>query len=134
MFIVTFYLLVIRRHPRSTRVDPLVPYTTLFRSVLRCQDLPVQHLFGYVDDAGEAHPVTSTDVNEYIHEVMGEDFTAKHFRTWTASAIAYEILVLAGEEGVRSEEHTSELQSLMRISYAVFCLNNKITKIITTHT
>src|SRR3546814_3030073 len=91
---------------------------------------------------------------------MGEDFTAKHFRTWTASAIAYEILVLAGEEGVslrdlltpvaaalgntpaiarksyvhpalialakkRSEEHTSELQSLMRISYAVFCLKKK---------
>src|SRR3546814_684539 len=45
--------------------------------------------------------VCSSDlVNEYIHEVMGEDFTAKHFRTWTASAIAYEILVLAGEEGV----------------------------------
>src|SRR3546814_17482019 len=90
---------MIRRPPRSTRTDTLFPYTTLFRS-RRCQDLPGQHLFGYVDDAGEAHPVTSTDVNEYIHEVMGEDFTAKRFRTWTASAIAYEILVLAGEEGV----------------------------------
>jgi len=63
--------------------------------VKRCHDLPGQHLFGWLDDAGEAHPVTSTDVNDYIREAMGDDFTAKHFRTWGASAIAFEALANA---------------------------------------
>lgn len=65
---------------------------TLSRFVKRCQDLPGQNLFRWVDDAGESHPVTSTDVNCYIREAMGEDFTAKHFRTWGASVIAYQAL------------------------------------------
>lgn len=60
--------------------------------VKRCQDLPGQHLFGWLDDAGDAHPVSSTDVNDYIRDAMGDDFTAKHFRTWGASAIAFEAL------------------------------------------
>lgn len=67
----------------------------LVRIVKNAQDLPGQHLFKYVDDAGEAVPVTSTDVNAYIKEAMGEDFTAKHFRTWGASAIAFEELLKA---------------------------------------
>lgn len=60
--------------------------------VKRCQDLPGQHLFGWLDEAGEAHPVTSTDVNDYIRDAMGDDFTAKHFRTWGASVIAFAAL------------------------------------------
>jgi DNA topoisomerase I len=63
--------------------------------VKKCQDLPGQQLFGWLDDAGEAHPVTSTDVNDYIREAMGDDFTAKHFRTWGASVIAFEALASA---------------------------------------
>lgn len=63
--------------------------------VKKCQDLPGQHLFGWLDDAGEAHPVTSTDVNDYIRDAMGDDFTAKHFRTWGASVIAFEALASA---------------------------------------
>ncbi|MBX3592988.1 DNA topoisomerase IB [Sphingomonas sp.] len=63
--------------------------------VKKCQDLPGQHLFCWLDDAGEAHPVTSTDVNDYIREAMGDDFTAKHFRTWGASVIAFETLARA---------------------------------------
>src|SRR3954453_6592622 len=50
--------------------------------VRRCQDLPQQELFAYLDDKGELHDVTSTDVNEYLREVSGADFTAKDFRTW----------------------------------------------------
>ena len=69
---------------------------SLSRFVKRCQDLPGQHLFRWVDADGEAHPVTSTDVNAYIREAMDEDFTAKHFRTWGASVIAFE--ALAGAE------------------------------------
>jgi DNA topoisomerase-1 len=68
---------------------------SLSRFVKRCQDLPGQHLFRWVDAAGEAHPVTSSDVNAYIRDAMGEDFTAKHFRTWSASVLAFEALATA---------------------------------------
>ncbi len=61
--------------------------------VKRMQDLPGQKLFQYVDGDGEPHPVTSTDVNDYIHEAMGDDFTAKNFRTWSASLAAFSRLV-----------------------------------------
>ena len=51
-----------------------------------------QHLFQYLDADGEAHPVTSSDVNAYIADAMGGPFTAKHFRTWGASVLAFEAL------------------------------------------
>lgn len=73
---------------------------TLSRIVRKCQDLPGQNLFQFIDEAGEPQPVSSTDVNDYIREATGEDFTAKHFRTWSASAIAFERICAAGEEGV----------------------------------
>jgi len=73
---------------------------TLSRIVKKCQDLPGQNLFKFIDDDGEAQPVSSTDVNDYIREATGEDFTAKHFRTWCASAIAFEQICGAGEEGI----------------------------------
>lgn len=59
--------------------------------VRRCLDLPGQHLFQYLDDAGEAHPVGSSDVNDWLRQCCG-DFTAKSFRTWHASVIAYAAL------------------------------------------
>jgi len=68
---------------------------SLIRFVRTCQDLPGQHLFGWVDAEGAAHPVSSTDVNDYIHEAMGDAFTAKHFRTWGASVLAFEALATA---------------------------------------
>ncbi len=72
----------------------------LKRIVGRCQDLPGQHLFQYVDEAGEACPISSADVNEYIRSASGGDFTAKNFRTWGASVIAFEQL-LESEESKR---------------------------------
>ncbi|MDP9085541.1 MAG: DNA topoisomerase IB [Pseudomonadota bacterium] len=72
----------------------------LKRVVSRCQALPGQNLFQYVGDDDEPHAVTSTDVNAYIREASGGDFTAKSFRTWGASVIAFEQL-LASEEGKR---------------------------------
>ena len=72
----------------------------LTRLVRKCQDLPGQNLFQYVDDEGEAQPVTSSDVNSYIRDAMGDEFTAKHFRTWGASAIAFEAICKAGEKGI----------------------------------
>jgi DNA topoisomerase-1 len=74
--------------------------TRLSRIVRRCQDLPGQHLFQYVNGDGLPHPVTSTDVNDYIREATGGEFTAKHFRTWSASAIAFAQICGAGEEGI----------------------------------
>jgi len=73
---------------------------TLSRIVKKCQDLPGQHLFQYLNGDGEPHPVSSTDVNDYIRDATGEDFTAKHFRTWSASVLAFEQVCAAGEEGV----------------------------------
>jgi DNA topoisomerase-1 len=71
---------------------------SLSRFVKKCQDLPGQHLFRWIDAAGEAHPVTSSDVNAYIREAMGEDYSAKHFRTWGASVLAFEALATAGHD------------------------------------
>lgn len=72
----------------------------LARIAKRTQDLPGQHLFEFIGADGEVSPVTSTDVNDYLREVMGEDFTAKDFRTWGASAIAFnEMVSRAGEKG-----------------------------------
>ena len=68
---------------------------SLIRFVRRMQDLPGQHLFRYVGDDGEACPVTSSDVNAYLRETMGGPYTAKHFRTWTASAFGFELLASA---------------------------------------
>lgn len=59
----------------------------------RTQDLPGQHLFEYLDEEGGVHVVSSSDVNAYIREAMGGDFTAKHFRTWGASLLAFEHIV-----------------------------------------
>ena len=71
----------------------------LARFVKRMQDLPGQNLFQYLDDDGEAQPVGSEEVNAYLREAMGEDFTAKHFRTFHASAIALQALA-EGEGGL----------------------------------
>ena len=53
------------------------------------QDLPGQNLFQY-KEGGECIPVTSREVNQFIQQVMGEEFSAKHFRTWRASVLAFE--------------------------------------------
>src|SRR3546814_8079462 len=89
-----------RRPPRSTRTDPLFPYTTLFRSV----------------EAKEAKAGVSARLMTDL---------SQHFPGATMAAVAR---ILTSERFAvrgRSEEHTSELQSLMRISYAVFCLKKK---------
>jgi len=76
---------------------------SLARFVKQCQDLPGQQLFQYVDEDGEPHPISSSDVNDYIREATGCDFTAKHFRTWSASVIAFEALASADHDiGLKS--------------------------------
>src|SRR3546814_2560195 len=113
---------MIRRPPRSTRTDTLFPYTTLFRSIatLRSaessnpalQQILQQRLARLLIDAGKAEEALQVlgDADDPASlEVRGDAYVALDKR----------------EE--RSEEHTSELQSLMRISYAVFCLKKNNT-------
>jgi len=64
----------------------------LARSIAYCQELPGQRLFQYVDEEGEQRDVGSSDVNDYLREHTGEEFTAKHFRTWGGSAEACQFL------------------------------------------
>jgi DNA topoisomerase-1 len=56
--------------------------------IKRCMELPGQNLFQYLDDDGLRHNVTSSDINAYLHNLTGSDFTAKDYRTWAASAHA----------------------------------------------
>ena len=78
--------------------DLTITDRNLKRIVNKCQELPGQLLFQYVNGDGVPQPVTSADVNEYIREASGGDFTAKHFRTWAASVIFFEQLMEAEEK------------------------------------
>src|SRR3546814_6825735 len=112
---------MIRRPPISTRTATLFPYTTFFRSVpfagnpiLTQRDLP----------ADRAFPITSTGHAGFVDTGKGwwatflgvRPYDGRHFNTGRETFLL---------PVTRSEEHTSELQSLMRISYAVFCLKKK---------
>src|SRR3546814_6920320 len=98
------FFLMIRRPPRSTRTDTLFPYTTLFRSTGPDRSAPAR---------SRRDPASFGDVPE-------PDPEDPHGQQDEAEAQSQK------HDGVgRSEEHTSELQSLMRISYAVFCLKKK---------
>src|SRR3546814_6583029 len=111
---------MIRRPPRSTRTDTLFPYTTLFRSVHGSKGLqaPIVILADATDDAAIGHRPFTVDVAGWEQlPVFALPADERH----GALAEAYE----AAARAARSEEHTSELQSLMRISYAVFCLKKK---------
>ena len=78
---------------------------SLKRIVAKCQELPGQMLFQYLGSDGEPCPISSSDVNSYIREASGGEFTAKHFRTWGASVIAFEQL-LAKDEAQRMSVKT----------------------------
>jgi DNA topoisomerase-1 len=64
----------------------------LARIIRSCRDLPGQRLFRYFDENGVSHPIFSQDVNDYVKEATGHDFTAKDFRTWSATLLAAALL------------------------------------------
>src|SRR3546814_3203947 len=131
---------MLRRPPRSTRTDTLFPYTTLFRSAQLDEDAPPvvivrpadeQPFVGHALDpperggggdgrrdaqAGDRHPLVLQprrhQVEQHVPGRIGEQFVPEELVA----------------DPARSEEHTSELQSLMRISYDVFCLKKKTTQ------
>ena len=76
------------RGKAGKRHDITLRNRRLAQLVRRLQDIPGQELFQYYDDDGERRPVNSADVNEYLREVSGGDFTAKDFRTWAATVLA----------------------------------------------
>jgi DNA topoisomerase-1 len=84
----------------------------LAKIVKQCQDLPGQELFGYINDRGEQVDVKSQDVNEYLREITGEEFTAKDFRTWNGT-------VLAAKALQEIEKFTSEAQAKRNVLRAV---------------
>src|SRR5437867_8987709 len=71
--------------------------------IAKCQDLPGQDLFQYLDEEGEVQNVTSQDVNEYLREITGEDFTAKDFRTWGGTVLAAIALSTQGKIGTKRQ-------------------------------
>ncbi|WP_269716727.1 DNA topoisomerase IB [Caulobacter sp. NIBR2454] len=75
----------------------------LARIVRACQDLPGQRLFQYEDENGERRPVESADVNAYLREAMGDDFTAKDFRTWAGTLAMAEALSMQPEPTSQTE-------------------------------
>lgn len=89
--------------------------------VQRCQDLPGQELFKYVDDGGGLRSISSTDVNEYIHAIGGQPFTAKDFRTWAATILAVEAL---REMEVRSTRRGIQKAIVRAIDRVAAQLNN----------
>src|SRR3546814_4067125 len=110
-----FCFLMIQRPPRSTRTDTLFPYTTLFRSRSPMSDLPTKPPLVY------SFPLRSRaqSLERQFHSVRGRQ---SHMLCGMADGRRSPYL---HPTAFRSEEHTSELQSLMRISYAVFCLKKK---------
>jgi DNA topoisomerase-1 len=85
--------------------DVTITDRTLRRLVRQLQELPGQALFQYVNGDGKPHAITSNDVNEYIRDATDGEFTAKHFRTWGASVLAFE-QILNHEESARISVNT----------------------------
>src|SRR3546814_7190597 len=131
---------MLRPPPRSTRTATLVPYTTLFRSLERelfaelvagAQSTALRHAFFAERAAGKVLGLAKETPRRPITKIgvigagtMGGGISMN----FLSAGIGVTIVDMTGEaldRGVRSEEHTSELQSLMRISYAVFCLKTQ---------
>src|SRR3546814_5737461 len=133
------FFLMIRRPPRSTRTDTLFPYTTLFRSRRRRARAPhpaavrlaaAAVLQPQAGAGSPAHPAAPRRRHPGVRSARPADAGQRRQGPPEGAAAARVVAVVRGpglglpRAARRSEEHTSELQSLMRISYAVFCLKN----------
>lgn len=102
--------------------DVLVDDPRVSRVVRRCQAMPGQELFQYTGDDGEPCTVSSQDVNDYLRECSGADFTAKDFRTWHASALALGMLATEVDAAVTRErlnEVLADVAARLRNTVAV---------------
>src|SRR3546814_2536900 len=124
-FVLVVFILIIRRPPRSTRTDTLFPYTTLFRSDRWRRGGGAGSSVDFlVGDRVDRHAVGIEHRGGFVQflRLIGSDAA----EAWIVRRGAARGETHRQDHG-RSEEHTSELQSLMRISYAVLCLNKQNT-------
>src|SRR3546814_6320939 len=121
LFIFFFFFLMIRRPPRSTRTDTRFPYTTLFRSTISFEEVVFEWEVTDADKAGQHELIDwlAKRSDAELYGVLGQ--SEKKVAALRAGLLQPDEIT----QPWRSEEHTSELQSLMRISYAVFCLKKK---------
>jgi DNA topoisomerase-1 len=87
--------------------------------VRRCQELPGEDLFQYVNGEGEAKTISSSDVNAYLRDISGDDFTAKDFRTWGASVLASMALQQAGPAESETEAKRNVLGAIDEVASAL---------------
>src|SRR3546814_5298559 len=106
---------MIRPPPRSTRTDTLFPYTTLFRSAILCEEAGFPVLQPRPQNPVNLQIRVAADGRREVGIALRGEGEVTHILSGVTRLL----------ERTRSEEHTSELQSLMRISYAVFCLKKK---------
>jgi DNA topoisomerase-1 len=88
----------------------------LARVVKQCRDLPGQTLFQYLDDEGVRQSITSEDVNSYLREITGQDFTAKDFRTWGGTVLALSALLEVGACESEKEANRAVVQVVKQVS------------------
>src|SRR3546814_1357825 len=131
--VMCFFFLMRRRPPRSTRTDTLFPYTTLFRSILLSHT--VSHIMRClaVDVNGQCC-TNKIEECKYFRRLAGQPWTPLHGNLGSYPGSHFLPDARKATPKHRSEEHTSELQSLMRSSYAVFCLKKKTSLHYTTYT
>jgi DNA topoisomerase-1 len=88
----------------------------LARIVRRCRDVPGEELFQYLDDDGKRQTIDSGDVNEYLREISGQEFTAKDFRTWAGTMLAVEELRALGPMQTEREAKAAVVQAIDRVA------------------
>ena len=88
----------------------------LARIVQRCQDIPGEDLFQYLDDDGVRQTISSGDVNDYLREISGQDFTAKDFRTWSGTKLAVAALTEIGECTSQRQAKSNILRAIDQVA------------------
>jgi DNA topoisomerase-1 len=88
----------------------------LARIVRQCRDIPGYELFQYYDEEGEARTIGSGDVNAYLREAMGEDFTAKDFRTWAGTVEAAALLAAAGPQEAAKDARAAVVATIQEVA------------------
>ena len=94
----------------------------LARLVRDCRGLPGQHLFQYIDDAGDPQPVSSDDVNDYLREISGDEFTAKDFRTWGGTLVAAALIA----EAPASSSRVAKAAEVAAVAHVAAALGNTV--------
>lgn len=102
------------KHGKQNETD--INDRRLARIVKNCRDLPGYELFQYLDDDGKRHAVGSADVNEYLHEITGEDITAKDFRTWAGTLLAAEALREFEQFDTQAQRKKAVLRAIEKVA------------------